>query len=515
MPVVRPRHDGVPDAAPTAGVAALVPARPLPGVLASGVDLPELVDLPRADAGGTDAPVVVQVETGPIHWDVPAAEASGAEEEPTVATAPPSARPAADLAPALNLASPAEADPALPGEPRPPALHGSGALPLPLPQPTSGDATTGVTEPGLSVWVAQEHTATPLDGGTIDAGGSGAPARPAEPPLPAGLPGGPRDVARPLTPQLEVARRAVEQRTGVPLGDVPIHRDLAPGVARRLGAQAYTDATGVHLPVEIGTGTSSRAGALLAHELTHAAQRKRSTGPLPAEHSGPGRHLEAEARGVERAVAAQPAQPARPPGALFESLPFDAGRPSRLTLADQATVPARELPLAEARPSPPLDASTPFEGSGLRADAPVNGSPASMVFALPRREPAASPAFQDIPLDRYLALTQDGVAQSTVSGAGPMASPAQQATVTFPPPAAAAQAPGDGGWAASAPHTGASGMQRAEDDRSAPTSTAGTAPMPDDSIEALLDQIFPSLTYRLRNELRRERDAWGHLTGLL
>jgi hypothetical protein len=38
--------------------------------------------------------------------------------------------------------------------------------------------------------------------------------------------------------------------------------------------------------------------------------------------------------------------------------------------------------------------------------------------------------------------------------------------------------------------------------------------MSDGDVERLVDQIFPIITYRLRSELRRERDSSGSLTGL-
>jgi hypothetical protein len=87
------------------------------------------------------------------------------------------------------------------------------------------------------------------------------------------------------------------------VSDVLVSRGpLAGQRARELGARAFTRHGEVVLPLEAGPVERPQTRALLAHELTHAAQQ-RALGPnLPAEDSAAGAMLEQQARDVERRI---------------------------------------------------------------------------------------------------------------------------------------------------------------------------------------------------------------------
>jgi hypothetical protein len=134
---------------------------------------------------------------------------------------------------------------------------------------------------------------------------------------------GPRHTAeaRPAPPPDVVA--AVAVATGVHVGDAVI--DRSPAVteqADELGALAFTRDGVVHLPPDLGPLDDPAVRSVLAHELTHVAQRRRRGGDVPAEGSPEGLALEAEARRVQGDVhTGRPVVPAfrrRHPGARRE-----------------------------------------------------------------------------------------------------------------------------------------------------------------------------------------------------
>jgi hypothetical protein len=87
----------------------------------------------------------------------------------------------------------------------------------------------------------------------------------------------------------------------VDVAGVPVRR--GPGVsarANRLGARGFTEGGVVHLPDEAGDLEAVPGAALLAHELTHAAQQRALGMALPAPGSPEGQRLEEEAVAVER-----------------------------------------------------------------------------------------------------------------------------------------------------------------------------------------------------------------------
>jgi hypothetical protein len=106
---------------------------------------------------------------------------------------------------------------------------------------------------------------------------------------------------------------------GVDVSDVPVRRGRA--VARQaaeLDAAAFSRDGVVYLPDAAGSPNQTAAGALLAHELTHAVQQRMLGSGLPSEASPEGRALEGQAVATQQwflgGTGAVPA-PAQFPGA--------------------------------------------------------------------------------------------------------------------------------------------------------------------------------------------------------
>lgn len=121
-------------------------------------------------------------------------------------------------------------------------------------------------------------------------------------------------------PPVETERVPDDLRTimraayGDDVGDQVVHR--GPDVteeARQLGARAFARDGEVFVPIEAGPLDEAPAKSFLAHELTHLAQQRRRTTPLPAEGSVEGLVLEAEAQRAERFVRGDPGAPAPGP----------------------------------------------------------------------------------------------------------------------------------------------------------------------------------------------------------
>jgi hypothetical protein len=123
---------------------------------------------------------------------------------------------------------------------------------------------------------------------------------------------------------------ALRRMHGIDVSDVVVSRGPEAGVeARAFGARAFTRDGEVILPDEAGPVERPETRALLAHELTHAAQQ-RALGPgLPPPGSAAGTALEAQAVATEQrvlgsATGGAPVQPlihpASPAGAVSWSL---------------------------------------------------------------------------------------------------------------------------------------------------------------------------------------------------
>ncbi|HMA38104.1 MAG TPA: DUF4157 domain-containing protein [Chloroflexia bacterium] len=124
----------------------------------------------------------------------------------------------------------------------------------------------------------------------------------------------------------------IEQLIGRSLGDVRVHDSTQAGeLAARLGARAFAAGRHVYARPELLRPMTPRSVALLAHEMTHAAEQ---SGAPPA----PGRPLSRPAGpapgprpAVQRAIATAPAPEASALGAEAQALAAqqDAARPPR------------------------------------------------------------------------------------------------------------------------------------------------------------------------------------------
>ncbi len=140
-------------------------------------------------------------------------------------------------------------------------------------------------------------------------------------------------------------RAVIGQRHGIDLSAVPVDRSPeGAGQAQRLSARAFTSQSGVVIPAGAGHLDAGPGAALLAHELTHVAQRARLRSAMPPEQSPAGRGLEAEARAAELSFASPPAPRVVMSGAADRHYP---GPPS----GDGAASPAPGPGTATATPS--------------------------------------------------------------------------------------------------------------------------------------------------------------------
>jgi hypothetical protein len=107
---------------------------------------------------------------------------------------------------------------------------------------------------------------------------------------------------------------------GDDVGDQLVHRGPeATEEARQIGARAFARDGEVFVPIEAGPLDEAPAKSLLAHELTHLAQQRRRSAPLPAESSPEGLALEAEAQRAERFVRGDPGAPSPGPMTMASS----------------------------------------------------------------------------------------------------------------------------------------------------------------------------------------------------
>lgn len=103
----------------------------------------------------------------------------------------------------------------------------------------------------------------------------------------------------------------MESVTGEGAAPVTVDRTAdVTSTARTLAARSYTAGGDVHIPAEHGSLAGGEGGALLAHEMVHAAQQRRLGAALPPEASPEGRRLEAEAVAAEGRVGRRSETPA-------------------------------------------------------------------------------------------------------------------------------------------------------------------------------------------------------------
>jgi hypothetical protein len=178
----------------------------------------------------------------------------------------------------------------------------------------------------------------------------------------------------------------------VDLSQVPVDRTVAGAEhASQVSARGFTSPAGIVIPPEVGTLDAGPGQALLAHELTHVAQRVRLGPDLPAEHTPAGKALEAEALAAELELI---------PGPVLRPLPSEpaprplAPQPVGFGEAPSSPAPARALPLAGAGPGRAGDqaslATLVEQLSVLTSSASAPGLEQTVVFG-PGGAPAAAP----------------------------------------------------------------------------------------------------------------------------
>jgi hypothetical protein len=265
-----------------------------------------------------------------------------------------------------------------------------------------------------------------------------------------------------LPPEGVRVRTTVGQRHGVDLTEVPLDRSSDGATrAREVGARAFTSDRAIVIPPDVGSLETGPGEALFAHELTHVAQRARFGATLPDASTPAGRALEVEALSAELALA--------PAGSAPLEWPEATSHPPASGLAGDRVSswrPAAELPLAAAPASGPdidsLAASILDKMSGLSAAQPMGAT--TEVFTAPwSSSPAPAPA---------------------------VPAPVQRADVL------SALAPRN-----QPPSTG-------QDEPAGPFSTRPS----DRELNNLSRWLYPLIKYRLKGELREDRERAGLLT---
>jgi hypothetical protein len=351
------------------------------------------------------------------------------------------------------------------------------ARPLPLPAPAAAREQSGprATTPVLAGMplprVAIENVGPPSPGLAPDqlppVGDELAPllssdplfAAPATETAPAG--------AAPSPPSGARARAAIGQRHGVDLSNVPVDRSPeGASEAYRMRARAFTSDRGIVIPAPIGTLESGPGEALLSHELTHIAQRARYGPNLPDESTPAGRLLEADALATE--------------------MTLNNGAPSRSAPLELPSAPR------QASWSGLLDRSTGSETGQplpLAAPTPTGPDPDSLAASI---------------LERMSVLSGPGMGQV--------------ASEVFTP-ASWSMGPTSG------PAMAGGGVQRAEEavPAVAPAPTPA-ATNPEENTQASMNRpsdedltnlsrwLYPLIRYKLKGELREDRERAGMLT---
>ena len=261
------------------------------------------------------------------------------------------------------------------------------------------------------------------------------------------------------------ARVAVGQRHNVDLANVPIDRSSAgASEAVRRQARAFTTNQGVVIPPTVGSLDSGSGEALLAHELTHVAQRVRYGSSLPDESTPVGQALEAEARSAELVLDGGAAARAMSPRAA-EAPTWSAALTGQRTGADSGT----SLPLVAAPPAGP----------------DVDALAASIMDRLTQPGPASGPATETFGPASW------SMGAPTMAAAAPSMGVQRAATDTAEPavagPPAAPQGPDES-------HSGL--MERPSEE----------------DLSNLSRWLYPLIKYRLKGELREDRERAGLIT---
>ena len=358
--------------------------------------------------------------------------------------------------------------------PVPPGAAPPGPLPLagpsgsPSSSPAGRRAPAGPVLAGMALPVAPIESIGPASVG-VEPGDLPA-AGPVQAPLLGASPMfTPRAESAPAAapPEGQRARTEIGGRYGVDLSHVPVDRSpQGAAEASRLRARAFTSDLAVVIPAAAGTLEHGAGEALLSHELTHVAQRAHSGPNLPSEDSAAGRVLEGEALATEMTLTRAGAG-----RTVVGSLPGPrAANTWAGTLGGQANAPegAPPLPLASSSSStldPDSLANTIMERlSGLTTTAPIGS--AAFGAPLPVSAPAA-PAVSAGPIQRAAEAPVLPDAPVTPTGSAPVGS-------------------GGSGEA----------MERPSDE----------------DLSNLSRWLYPLIKYRLKGELREDRERAGLLT---
>jgi hypothetical protein len=262
-------------------------------------------------------------------------------------------------------------------------------------------------------------------------------------------------------------RTTIGQRHNVDLANVRVDRSFEGAAeAHRRGARAFTSDRGVVIPTQAGSLDSGPGEALLAHELTHIAQRVRYGPNVPDESTPAGRLLEADALATEMTL--QTGVPTR-------SAPLEPSGEARRSWAGMlgggsaGSEVGQTLPLAAPTPSGPdpdaLAMSILQRVSGLGAPPPGMANPVTFTPASWSTGPGAAPA------------STGGGVQRAEEVAPPVADPPTPAPPTPDEPAAGSL----------------------------------TRPSTED-LTRLSQWLYPLIKYRLKGELREDRERAGLLT---
>jgi hypothetical protein len=264
--------------------------------------------------------------------------------------------------------------------------------------------------------------------------------------------------AVPETTEGARARQEVGRRHGVDLSTVRVDRSQeGASAATQLRARAFTTASGVVIPRQEGTLETGPGEALLAHELTHVAQRMRLGPNVPDESSAAGRVLEQEAATTELTFNTG----GRPPAGLAPPTGSLNGR-------EIGTRGTEALPLAPpVAPGPDTDilAASILEKLSSLGTVPATGAPAV--------ESVSTTWTSSVP---------------SVAAAGAVQ---RAATDTAPPQAA----------------QGASGMAG-----STSATSSGAERPSDQELANLTKWLYPLIKHRLKGDLREDRERAGLLT---
>ena len=276
-------------------------------------------------------------------------------------------------------------------------------------------------------------------------------------------------------------RQLIGQQHGLDLTAVPVDRTPSGASgAERLQARAFTSDRGVVIPSGAGSLEGGPGQALLAHELTHVAQRIRLGPNLPEEFTPAGRVLEGEALAAETAVSGLALPTASYPGRTGDL---------RTVPLQPSVAPGRSVPAGTGAGT----VSGPVANPALPLAAPAPGGPDLEALAVSI-------------LDKMSALSSQAPPVPTVF------------TPHQPPPIGPS-------WSAPGPPAGPAPVQRAEEPvvqtvdpgpglqpPPAPPGVELSARPSDHDLNNLSRWLYPLIRYRLKGELREDRERAGLLT---